>query len=285
MEKNTNNKSFYKNIFGKKNNVPQNQSTNRTTNVTTNTTVKSLLPDFKNINIKIILISFGIILLLCLIIYIVICAVHYSKITCYEKKTFFNYLFDFSNNEVCILENKPIPVTPKELPPEHKKMSLLPPLEKKKEVFHIANQDYTYDQSKCKCESYGARLATKSELIDAYNKGANWCTYGWTEKQTAYYPVQQCDWDKINEQNERLPDNAKKYCGLPGLNGGYFANPNLKFGVNCYGQKPQGELNKQKEPYCPPMNFCKLESNFEAAHKLDTDEIVGFSDDKWSMNI
>ena len=27
----------------------------------------------------------------------------------------------------------------------------------KKEVFHIGNQDYTYDQSRCKCSSYGAR--------------------------------------------------------------------------------------------------------------------------------
>jgi hypothetical protein len=278
MEKN-NNKLFYKDIFGKKNTLqPKNSiSQYKELNIQQNFT--------KNLNIKIIFMSLGIILLLCVSIYIIICAVHYNKITCYEKKTFLNYMFDFSNNEVCILENKPIPVVPIKPPPEHLKLNLLPSLEKKKEVYHLSNQDYTYDQSKCKCESYGGRLATKSELIDSYNKGANWCTYGWTEKQTAYYPVQQCDWDKITQQNERLPDNAKKYCGLPGLNGGYFANPNLKFGVNCYGVKPEGEINKPKDPYCPPMNFCKLESNFEASHKLDTDEIVGFNNDKWSMNI
>jgi hypothetical protein len=274
MEKN--NKPFYKDIFGQKNNTPQIFQNTRT----------NIQPfSSKKINIKIILISLGIVLLLCLIIYIIICSVHYSKITCYEKKTFLNYMFDFSNNEVCILENKPIPVTPTPLPPEQQKINILPLLEKKKEVYHLANQDYTYDQSKCKCESYGGRLATKAELIDAYNKGANWCTYGWTEKQTAYYPVQQCDWDKIHEQNERLPEHEKKYCGLPGINGGYFANPNLKFGANCFGVKPKGELNKPKDPYCPPMNFCKLESNFEASHKLDTDEIVGFNNDKWSENI
>lgn len=282
MEKN-NNKLFYKDIFGQKNTL---QSKNSISQYKELNTQQNFTKNFtKNLNIKIILMSLGIILLLCISIYIIICAVHYNKITCYEKKTFLNYMFDFSNNEVCILENKPIPVVPIKPPPENLKLNLLPSLEKKKEVYHLSNQDYTYDQSKCKCESYGGRLATKSELIDSYNKGANWCTYGWSEKQTAYYPVQQCDWDKITQQNERLPDNAKKYCGLPGLNGGYFANPNLKFGANCYGVKPEGEINKPKEPYCPPMNFCKLESNFEASHKLDTDEIVGFNNDKWSMNI
>jgi hypothetical protein len=240
------------------------------------------------ISMKMILITIGVILVLSLIIYIIICYVHYSKITCYEKKNFFDYLFDFSeNNSVCITEDKPIPipVTPKPLPPEEIKKSIIPPVDKKKEVFHIANQDYTYDQAKCKCESYGGRLAMKAEIIDAYNNGANWCSYGWSEKQTAYYPVQQCEWDTINELNERLPDNAKKYCGMPGVNGGYFANPSIKFGANCYGVKPPGQLNKEKEPYCPPMNFCKLESNFEASHKLDTDEITGFNNDKWNMNI
>jgi hypothetical protein len=26
-------------------------------------------------------------------------------------------------------------------------------------------------------------------------------------------------------------------CGRPGVNGGYIANPLVKFGVNCYGNK------------------------------------------------
>ena len=32
-------------------------------------------------------------------------------------------------------------------------------------------------------------------------------------------------------------------CGNPGINGGYFANPDLKFGVNCYGIKPKKSLS------------------------------------------
>jgi len=32
------------------------------------------------------------------------------------------------------------------------------------------------------------------------------------------------------------------------------------------------------------MNFCKLESNFQSSHKLDTDEITPFNSDQWSMD-
>ena len=88
----------------------------------------------------------------------------------------------------------------------------------KDEVFHISNQDYSYEQSKCKCSSYGARLATKNEITNAYNNGANWCSYGWTEGQNAFYPVQKCYYDSLMEESGFL-ENSDKYCGKPGLNG------------------------------------------------------------------
>ena len=53
----------------------------------------------------------------------------------------------------------------------------------KPQVFHIANQDYTYNQAKCKCASYNAKLATYSQLVDAHNGGAEWCSYGWSQGQ------------------------------------------------------------------------------------------------------
>ena len=43
-------------------------------------------------------------------------------------------------------------------------------LRRDREVFNISNQIYTYKQAKCKCETYGAQLATKDQIIDAYNK-------------------------------------------------------------------------------------------------------------------
>lgn len=237
----------------------------------------------KNKLIRIILLIVAV-LVVCLIIYLIICFVNYNKVKCYKKKPFYKYVFNFYNKDVCLIEKAPVPVE-KEPPPKKKITDFLPKLEKKKEVYHIANQDYTYEQSKCKCESYEGKLATKSQVIDAYNNGANWCTYGWTDNQTAFYPVQKCEHDKLVLANERLPDKEKKYCGLPGINGGFFPNTQLKFGVNCYGVKPEGDVNKPKETSCPPMNFCKLESNFEASNKLDTDEIAPFNNDQWSASL
>jgi predicted nucleic acid-binding Zn ribbon protein len=271
-------------------NISKNNMKNSTINssgTASSSTTQELMSKYnsfkKKINLKYVLIIILILVILCIIIYIVICYVYYNNIICYEKKPFFDYLFSFSNNEVCLVQNKPLPEVPVPLPPAKNKfeINIIP----KKEVYHIANQDYTYEQAKCKCESYGGELASKAQITDAYNNGANWCTYGWSDKQSAYYPVQKCDWDKLTEENQRLPEHAKKFCGLPGINGGYFANPSIRFGANCYGIKPKGELNKPKPPFCKPQNFCSLQKNFEASHKLDTDEISPFNSDKWSSEI
>jgi hypothetical protein len=150
------------------------------------------------------------------------------------------------------------------------------PLFGKKEVFHIANQDYTFEQAKCKCESYNAKLATYDQLVDAYNDGAEWCTYGWSSGQKAYYPTQKCNWE------EKEPEEKLK-CGNPGLNGGFFADPYLKFGVNCYGKKPKGKITKIKDPVCNGGgNYCGLPQNFGASNRLETDEISPFNSDKWN---
>jgi len=227
--------------------------------------------------IKTLVITFLIIFLIIIIIYLIICLIHYFNCECYEKKNFFSYMFDFNDSNVCVHITNPND-TPKKEP-----LNILPFIEKK-EVFHLENQDYTYEQSKCKCESYGGKLATKSQVIDAYNKGANWCSYGWSEGQNAFYPVQKCYWDEMEEKNRHLPKHARQFCGMPGVNGGYFANPSIKFGINCYGVKPAGQTSKEKKPYCPPMNFCKLEQNYEASHRLESDEIAPFNTDSWNMN-
>lgn len=146
-------------------------------------------------------------------------------------------------------------------------------LKEKPQVFHIANQDYSYEQAKCKCASYNAKLANYSQIVDAYNKGAEWCSYGWTEGQAAYYPTQKCNWLKKT-------DEEKKACGKPGINGGFFGDPNLKFGVNCYGKKPQGKMVKMIEKEC---DYCEVQQNYSASHRLDTDEIVPFNDKQWAI--
>jgi len=276
---NRTNSSSFKSFFNGK---PKNSSIS--TPIYSNSSSGSFLNKFKTMNsnskMKTTLVAIIIIIILFICVYIGVCYYNYSNTTCYTKKDFWEYAFDFTNTDVCIMEKAPEKPKPVNL-----NVPILPIIENKKEVFHIANQDYTYDQAKCKCESYSGRLATKDEVTDAYNNGANWSTYGWSDKQSAFYPIQKCYWDKIQSENERLPDNQKKFSGMPGINGGFFANPQIKFGVNCYGIKPKGNIVKAKQPYCPPMNFCKLESNYQASHKLDTDEIVGFNDEQWNMNV
>ncbi len=230
------------------------------------------------IDFKKILHIFILIMVSMLILYVLISVFYYYRTDCEDgvKKPFLEYLADYRHRALCVA----VPKTDKQ---KDMKLSDIQMPTVKEEVFHISNQDYTYDQAKCKCESYGAKLATREQVIESYNKGASWCTYGWSNGQYAFYPVQQCDWDKIEEENKDLPPEKRQHCGKPGMNGGYFSNPYIRFGVNCYGVKPKGEAAVPKKPYCPPMNFCKLEKNFQASHKLDTDSIAPFAPDRWNQ--
>jgi hypothetical protein len=107
------------------------------------------------------------------------------------------------------------------------------PLPDKDEVFNISNNLYTYDDAQAVCSVYGAQVATYDQIEDAYEKGAEWCNYGWSDKQMAFFPTQKSTWDKLQKHEK-----TKNSCGRPGINGGYMANPKLKFGVNCFGKKP-----------------------------------------------
>ena len=103
-----------------------------------------------------------------------------------------------------------------------------------KQVFNIPGNDYVYPDAKALCSAYGSRLATYKEVEDAYKGGAEWCNYGWSEGQMALFPTQQKTWDKLQKIEGHEND-----CGRPGINGGYMKNPAVRYGVNCYGYKPQ----------------------------------------------
>lgn len=109
----------------------------------------------------------------------------------------------------------------------------VPELTYSKQVFHVPGNHYTYDDAKAVCAAYGGKLASYNEMEDAYEEGADWCSYGWSEDQMAFFPTQEEKWKKLQKI-----DGHKHDCGRPGINGGYIANPNVKFGVNCYGYKP-----------------------------------------------
>lgn len=125
----------------------------------------------------------------------------------------------------------------------------VPEIKIKKQVFNIPSNTYTYPDAKALCTAYGAELATYSQIEKAYNKGAEWCNYGWSDGQMALFPTQQKTFDDLQQIEGHEND-----CGRPGINGGYMENPKLMFGVNCYGYKPkitsqEEELMEDTTPY------------------------------------
>lgn len=148
------------------------------------------------------------------------------------------------------------------------------------EVFHIPNNKHSYEKARSVCRKYNARLATYSEVEDAYNNGANWCSYGWSEDQLALFPTQL----EIYNGLKLIPGHEND-CGRPGVNGGFIDNVHIKFGVNCFGKKPE-ETEQDKEymerlklSYSPAIDQEELDKiNKEKDNML----ISPFNKDKWS---
>jgi len=116
----------------------------------------------------------------------------------------------------------------------------IPEIKYTEQVFNIPGNYYGYEDAKTLCSAYGARLANYQEVEDTYNKGGEWCNYGWSEGQMALFPTQTNTFNNLQKIEGHEHD-----CGRPGVNGGYMANPHLKFGVNCYGYKPK--INEDEE--------------------------------------
>ena len=125
----------------------------------------------------------------------------------------------------------------------------VPEIKFKKQVFNIPGNYYDYENAKALCTAYGSKLATYDQIEKSYNNGAEWCNYGWSADQLALFPTQQKTYDNL--QNI---EGHKNDCGRPGINGGFIANPKVRFGVNCYGYKPkitseEEDIMKEATPY------------------------------------
>lgn len=148
-----------------------------------------------------------------------------------------------------------------------------------KEVFHIANNSFTYNEARDMCEKYNSRLANYNEIENAYKKGANWCSYGWSKDQLALFPTQKSLYNELKQ----IPGHEND-CGRPGINGGYFKNKHIKFGVNCYGVKPKA---KQKDiDYTHSINHTpSLTDNEKKDAGFENKYIIApFNKDKWKEN-
>ena len=162
------------------------------------------------------------------------------------------------------------------------------------EVFNVSNNLYTYDDAVAVCKSYDAKLANYDQVEKAYNNGAEWCNYGWSEGQLALFPTQKATYEELQKLDDGIKDPSKKRgnnCGRPGVNGGYIANPYVKFGVNCYGKKPQAteaELkmmeNKKNQVYPKTPEEKALDKKIEYWKKNGNKYLTlnSYNTQKWS---
>jgi len=159
----------------------------------------------------------------------------------------------------------------------------VPEIKFKKQVFNIPGNYYNYTNAKALCQAYGANLATYQQVEDSYRNGGEWCNYGWSDGQMALFPTQQKTFDNLQKIKGHEND-----CGRPGVNGGYMINPQLRFGVNCYGNKPkitdeEEELMKYTTPYAETAEDIAFQKRVEFwKNKVGQILVSPFNYDTWS---
>ncbi len=152
----------------------------------------------------------------------------------------------------------------------------------KKEVFNVSSNRYTYGDAEPLCRALGAQLATYDQVKSAFDSGADWCNYGWTKGQLALFPTQKETYEKLQSG----PEGQRMACGKVGLNGGFFDNPEMRFGVNCYGMKPSQSKHDAADqskgiPISPDaLDFDKKVSQYKA--DADNIGILPFRTGAWS---
>ena len=161
--------------------------------------------------------------------------------------------------------------------------SVVPEIKIMPQVFNIPGNYYGYEDAKALCSAYGAKLANYDQIEKSYGRGAEWCNYGWSDGQMALFPTQKDTYAKLQQSPGHEND-----CGRPGINGGYMANPALKFGVNCYGYKPkitneEEELMRNTQPYPKSEKDILMEKRVDYwQDKLDEILVSPFNYNTWS---
>lgn len=161
--------------------------------------------------------------------------------------------------------------------------STVPEIKFRKQVFNIPGNYYNYENAKAICTAYGANLATYKQIEEAYDGGAEWCNYGWSQGQMTLFPTQQSTFDRLQTIDGHHHD-----CGRPGINGGYIANPEVKFGVNCYGYKPkinqeEEDLMKTSSPYPETVKDLAFQKRVDYwKNKVDEILVSPFNNNRWS---
>jgi hypothetical protein len=189
--------------------------------------------------------------------------------------------------ELTVPPQPPQAVLPAERELQHQNIveKILPP-PGGNEVFNVAQNKFTYYDAEPLCKALGAELASYEQVKDAWAKGADWCNYGWVKGQMAVYPTQKDTYDKL----QAGPADQQGACGTTGLNGGFFENPDMRFGVNCYGKKPAQSahdeaqlMEKGKVPRTPAsLKVDQMVNEFKK--EADSLFVKPFNNDKWGSS-
>ena len=153
-----------------------------------------------------------------------------------------------------------------------------------KEVFNVSSNEFTYYDAEPMCKALGAQLATYDQVQEAWKKGADWCNYGWVKGQMAVFPTQKDTYATLQSG----PPEDQNACGTPGVNGGFFDNPEMRFGVNCYGVKPAQTANDvrvlQEKGLLPasPETLKIDQQAQEYKERLASIGVLPFSGSTWS---
>ncbi len=157
------------------------------------------------------------------------------------------------------------------------------PIGSSKEVFNISRNIYSFNDAAAVCAAYGSDLANYDQVKEAYDNGADWCNYGWIKGQMAVFPTQKSTYERLQKGSPAY----RTACGKPGVNGGYFDNPDLRFGVNCYGVKPVKKASDEMleslvalPPSPEDIEFDRQVQKFR--EQLDTTAVLPFHKGRWS---
>jgi hypothetical protein len=146
--------------------------------------------------------------------------------------------------------------------------------QQKKEVYLVNNNIFSKSEVPKVCKAlFNGTAATKEQLNESYNNGANWCNYGWDNDGEAYYPLQD---DTNNSSCE----------GSKGLNGGKMPTGDIKLGALCYGVKPEdckySNLTKIKQDSSFSEGDLIMLENYRKKLANGGIKITPFNNNAWS---
>jgi hypothetical protein len=101
----------------------------------------------------------------------------------------------------------------------------------------------------------------------------------------ALFPTQIERWERLQKIKGHEND-----CGRPGINGGYIANPNVRFGVNCYGYRPkitsqEAEMMKNIPLFPKTQKELDFQKRIEYwKNKIANIVVSPFNSNNWSMH-